>query len=419
MTPNGTNLPHLRSVIPGPQSQQWIDRLARHECPAVTARRARRASSLGVAQDDPIVWKSAIGSNVVDVDGNCFVDLTAGFGVAGAGHRNEKVVQALQHQSTQLLHAMGDAFPDPQRIKLMEQLAELTELDQCLLGCSGSDSIEAAIKTARLATGRHEVLAFHNGYHGLAFGSLAATDYKADSFRAPFVNQLGAHVQHAEYGGNIPDLSTIGAVIVEPVQGRGGIVEPPSGWLATLIDKAHAAGALVIFDEIYTGFGRTGDRFATFHESLNGRRPDLICIGKAMAGGFPISACVGSAEVMAAWGASKGEALHTQTFLGNPLGSAMALAAIAELEDLRPAVGEKSHFLRQQLENNSLHVRGRGLMLGIELDDALSASRKLLKKGYIVLPAGPNCEVLAVTPPLCITEKQLKDFVQQLLSVID
>ncbi|MDP6935072.1 MAG: aminotransferase class III-fold pyridoxal phosphate-dependent enzyme, partial [Myxococcota bacterium] len=147
--------------------------MARHECPAITARRTRRAARLGVADTDPIVWDQARGANVVDVDGNVFVDLTAGFGVALVGHGNPEVVQASSDQVRHLAHAMGDAFPDPRRIELLEALARRTGLERTILGCSGSDAVEAALKTARVATGRDRIVAFDGGYHGLSYGALA------------------------------------------------------------------------------------------------------------------------------------------------------------------------------------------------------------------------------------------------------
>lgn len=414
----GTLLPTIRTPIPGPLSQQWIDRLAMHECPAITARRTRRASVLGLSKDDPIVWKEAVGSNVVDVDGNIFVDMTAGFGVASVGHRNKNVVKAVQQQSQTLVHAMGDAYPDPQRILLMEKLALLTGLDRTILGCSGSDSVEAAIKTAKIATGRDRILGFDGGYHGLAFGSLSVTAYKAQSFRQPFAKQLGTHVDHAIFNGEIPtDLSQYAAIIVEPIQGRGGVRPAKRQWLNDLIRKAKEQGTLIIFDEIYTGFGRTGTWFAFQNQGLMEDKPDIVCVGKALAGGFPISACIGSAAVMDAWGASQGEAIHTQTFLGNPLGCAMALGALEELERIIPTVVPKSAFLCELLQSQGFSVRGRGLLLGVELSDSLAASRQLLQHGYIALPAGPNCEVLALTPPLVISEEQLNHFVQTLIQV--
>ena len=411
---NGTELPHIQTAIPGPSSSEWVDRLAHHECPAITARRSRRAAQLQIQHDDPIVWKEAVGAVVVDADNNRFLDLTAGFGVAAVGHRNPVVVQAAQRQIQTLLHAMGDAFPDTTRIQLLEELAHRTGLSHSILGCSGSDAIDAAIKTATIATGRHKILAFTNSYHGLAFGSLPATEYKSENFRAPFQKQLGAHVDHIPFGSFLPDLSSYGAIMVEPIQGRGGIQEPPPHWLRDLIDEAHKAGTLVIFDEIYTGFGRTGIPFAFQHESLEGRKPDLLCVGKALGGGFPISACIGSSAVMNAWGVSKGEAIHTQTFLGNPLGCAMARASLQELDRLLPEVTPKSDWFRAKLHEKGFSTRGRGLMIGIEHHDTLFLSRALLQRGIIVLPAGPKAEVLALTPPLMITEEQLDYFLHHL-----
>jgi len=380
-----------------------VDRLAAHECPAITARRARRAHALGVADTDPVVWDTALGANVRDVDGNVMVDMTAGFGVASVGHRHPEVVAAATAQLARLPHAMGDAFPDPRRIELLERLSELTGLDHAMLGSSGSDAVEAALKTARLASGRPGVLAFHGGYHGLSYGALAATAYKADAFRQPFADQLGGHVRHAVFGGDI-DLGDAGAVLVEPIQGRGGVRIPPAGWLGRLREACDQAGAVLIFDEIYTGFGRTGDLFAFQHEGVV---PDLICLGKGMAGGTPLSACVGRAEVMEAWGASRGEALHTQTFLGHPVGCAMALACI----EVVLALGDRVRRMGERIRGE-LPVRGRGLLLGLEHPDALGLSRALLQRGWIALPAGEQAEVLALTPPLTISEAQIHGFVR-------
>lgn len=424
---DGTSLPRLQTPVPGPASRAWVDRLARRECPAITARRARRAAALGASDDDPIVWQQAVGANVVDVDGNVFVDLTAGFGVAAAGHRNPAVVAALKAQADVLLHAMGDAFPDPRRIELLERLAALTGLDRAILGSSGSDAVEAALKTARVASRRDGVLAFDRAYHGLPYGALAASDYKAPDFRGPFSGQLGPHVRHAAFGGALPDAAWmseqgIGAVLVEPIQGRGGVRVPPPGWLADLRRLCDETGAVLIFDEIYTGFGRTGSWFAFQHEGV---RPDLLCLGKGLGGGFPISACIGTAEVMDAWGASRGEALHTQTFLGNPLGCAMALASLDALHDMLPGVEPLGQWLTEQLQARGLPVRGRGLLLGVQLPtgpDALALSRSLMQRGYIVLPAGEarpgddprQAVVLGLTPPLCTTREQLQGFLSAL-----
>lgn len=415
----GADLPSLVSAIPGPASQGWVDRLALVECPAITSRRARRAAALGVASDDPIVWDEAVGSNVRDADGNVFVDLTAGFGVAGAGHRNPVVVAAGQAQLGRLVHAMGDAFPDPNRVRLMERLCEMTGMDRVILGSSGSDAVEAALKTARLATGRDGVLCFEGAYHGLSYGALSVIGYKEADFRGPFSGQMGGHVRRAPYGEALPEpeaLRQVGAVIVEPIQGRGGMRAAPHDWLEALARRTREAGALLIFDEIYSGFHRTGRPFA-FHHS--GVRPDLLCVGKSLADGFPISACLGTAAAMDAWGASKGEALHTQTFLGHPVGCAMALATLDELDRLGPEVEEKSAWLMGNLNRHGLPARGLGLMVGATVPKPLAVSRGLLQRGYLALPAGDRNPVLAITPPLSISLGQLEGALRALLDTID
>lgn len=401
----GLDLPTLRTDVPGPASRAWIDRLAERECPAITARRARRAASLGASDTDPIVWSEGLGSNILDVDGNVFVDLCGGFGVASVGHRHPRVVAAGQAQLGRLPHAMGDAFPDVRRIELMERLCALTGMDRVILGTSGSDAVEAAVKTARLATRRDRFLAFSGAYHGLASAPLAAIGYLADAFRAPFAPLLGRHFDFAPWGGPLPDLADYAAVLVEPVQGRGGMRAPPDGWLANLHHDARAAGTLVIHDEIYAGLGRTG-RFLAATET-----PDLLCLGKALGGGFPISACLGTAAAMDAWGASRGAAIHTQTFLGNPVGCAMALATLDVIADeglvaRAAAVGAQFAAALAGLPGVTA-VSGRGMMLGVHVADSLRAARALLERGYIVLPCGVHAEALGVTPPLTLGLEQI------------
>jgi 4-aminobutyrate aminotransferase-like enzyme len=406
----GIDLPLLRTAVPGPAARAWIDRLAARECPAVTARRARRAAALGVADSDPPPWAAAVGSNVEDVDGNVYVDLAAGFGVAGVGHRHPRVVAAGQRQMGVLVHAMGDAFPDPRRIELMEALCTRTGMDRVILGSSGSDAVEAAVKTAVRATGRERVLAFTGGYHGLAASPLALIGYHVEAFQGPFRGVIGRHGDLAEWGAEIPALGDYAAVIVEPVQGRGGMRAPPSGWLAEIGSRAREAGALVIHDEIFSGLGRCGSFLAA---DADGARPDLLCVGKALGGGFPISACVGTAAAMDAWGPSRGEAIHTQTFLGNPVGCAMALEVLAVIEEegLVARAASEGAWLREALlaVPGVRGVTGRGLMLGAVVERPLAAARAMLSRGFVVLPAGEGAaEVLAITPPLSIARSQLE-----------
>jgi 4-aminobutyrate aminotransferase-like enzyme len=214
----------------------------------------------------------------------------------------------------------------------------------------------------------------------------------------------------------------VGAVLVEPIQGRGGMRVPPAGFLDLLRQLCNDYGALLLLDEIYTGFGRTGRWFACEHEGVV---PDVICLGKGLTGGFPLSACVGRADLMdAAWPASAGEAIHTSTFLGHPVGCAMALAEIAELRQcqLIRQSERQGQYLLEKLQawarEHSVvrEVRGRGLMLGIEFNSAANLAagdlclrlvQRLLRAGFIVLPDGAQCEVLALTPPFIVTRPQI------------
>ncbi len=300
----------------------------------------------------PIVWDRAKDVFVWDADGKKYLDLTGAFGVAAAGHANPSVVKAGQTQLARLPHAMGDVHPHPRKAELARELSRVTferwtggmKKGKVIFCNSGFEAVEAALKTAILATNRHGVVAFTGAYHGLGYGALTATH--RDFFRTPFQPQMREFVRYVQFPSRTADLATvefqirhlirrewIGAILVEPVQARGGINVPPPEFLPLLRKLCDEFGALLIADEIYTGFGRTGKWFASEHA---GATPDLICLGKALTGGFPLSACVGRADLMdAAWPQSKGEALHTSTFLGNPVGCAMALAQIAEIEKLK------------------------------------------------------------------------------------
>ncbi len=415
----GTLLPSVKTTIPGPLSRSRVDVLAAHECPAVTARRSRRAEHLGVDNDDPIVWKAASGANVEDVDGNIYVDLTSGFGVALVGHRHPAVVQAATEQTSKLVHAMGDAWPDDTRISLLEAVASIAPagVNVAIMGLSGADAVDAAVKTAVLATGRVGVLAFDGGYHGLSLGAVALQAYN-QAFTDPFREIAHPAVQHLSWGCDLDLLDralddSVGLVLAEPIQGRGGIRTAPKGWLEAVAKRARAAGALFALDEIQTGVGRTGTWFAGPEEGVI---PDILCVGKALGGGFPISACLGSREVMDAWGRSTGEALHTQTFLGHPVGCAAALAVITLLKGgLLAQVTPRGERIAAAL--GDWEVRGRGLMRAVRVDaPALAVSRALLRRGYLALPA--DAESVSVTPPLCLTDAQIDGFTEALRASI-
>lgn len=422
-------LPSLTTPVPGPRSRALAGELGRYESPNITY------------MDDrlPIFWESASGALVQDVDGNRFLDLSAGFGAAAIGHCHPRLTAAIQRQASTLIHGMGDMHPPRIKVELARRLANWTpgDLQQVIFGCNGSDAVEAALKTAMIATGKPGVIAFHGGYHGLSYGALNVTSRR--DFRAPFLDQLACFTHHVPYptgkGAELlrsaedslasvrmafreADARGIGAVIVEPVQGRGGIIVPPDGWFTRLAEITRQSGALLIADEVFTGCGRTGVPFASEVT------PDLMCIGKALGGGFPISACIGTKEVMAAWPASTGEAIHTSTFLGNPLGCAAALAVLDVLqeENLVARCQRIGAILKdglQELANRSPRigeVRGRGLMLGLELVHpdgsaypgvAIEMMKRCLERGLIVLPAGDAGSVIEFTPPYIITEEQI------------
>ena len=403
--------PRLVTPVPGPRSRELARRLRRVESPNVTY----------LAPDFPVFWEEAKGCLVTDVDGNRFLDVTAAFGVASVGHSHPRVVAAVRAQAEKLLHGMGDVHPSEVKVRLCERVAELVPLPhpQVILGQNGGDAVEAALKTAMLATGRPGVLAFEGGYHGLTYGALDVTA-RAD-FRTPFQPQLGGFTRHLPYGCPLEHVRahltdhTPGAVLAEPIQGRGGIVVPPLGWLRGLREVCSETNTLLILDEIFTGWGRTGDWFACDHEKVI---PDILCVGKAMGGGLPISACVASTDLMASWGESTGEALHTSTFLGNPVACAAALAAldVLEEEDLPGRALQRGavfagglHALQSEFPEQIAGVRGRGLMLGLEFVSpslALPLVPVALRAGLILLPAGDG-RVLEFVPPLVIEEEQI------------
>lgn len=454
-------------------THKTLDLLRRYE--------SRNITFLDPGRDWPIVWERARGMHVWDAEGRRYLDLTAAFGVAAAGHANPRVVRAGQRQMATLLHAMGDVHPHPLKAQLARELSGITfrrwtgkgpgsalrrpRTGKTIFCNSGFEAVEAALKTARLATGKAGVIAFEGAYHGLGYGALNATHRQ--HFRTPFQNQLRqfGHFVPFPKAGPAPRLSSrikisqskdgrciadptlrtvedrianlfrqhrIGAILVEAVQARGGIHVPLPGFLPLLRKLCNAQNTLLIVDEIYTGFGRTGSWFACEHSRTI---PDLICLGKALTGGFPLSACVGRADIMdAAWPESEGEAIHTSTFLGHPVGCAMALAQIAEIR--RHRLVQRSARLGRLLLRElatlpasrfALHGRGLGLMAGLELGhpdgtpagaEVVEIIKKMLHCGFILLPEGEYGSVISFTPPLTITESQIERTVQVLSEVL-
>jgi len=369
-----------------------------------------------------------VGSRVVDVDGHEYVDLTAAFGVASIGHAHPRVVQAVFEQSQTLMHGMGDVYPPAIKVSLLEELAAIAPgaLNRSVLSLNGADAVETALKCAELVTGHAGVLAFEGAYHGLSYGALSVTS-RAD-FRAPFADKVAncttffpfpVTVQSVESvledmeRALIEDRSdgpSIGAVIVEPIQGRGGVRVPPASFLPSLRDLCDRHDVFLIVDEIFTGLGRTGRWFAVDHWGVV---PDLMCVGKALGGGMPISACIGNDRSLGQWPPARGEALHTSTFMAHPASCAAALASLdvirkESLADRAMRLG--AQVMAQLGEVPGVTVRGMGLMVGVELPSAsrcLDAVARARERGVLVLPSGENSEVISITPPLTIDESDL------------
>ncbi|HEY0380730.1 MAG TPA: aspartate aminotransferase family protein [Candidatus Elarobacter sp.] len=418
------------TAVPGPRSRALAAELAAYEAPGVTY----------LADDYPVFWESASGALVTDVDGNRFIDLTSAFGVASTGHTNPRVATAVAAQAQRLLHGMGDVHPTELRTRLLARLAQLApgDLRKTYLATSGAEAVEFALKTALLATGKPRVLAYHGAYHGLSLGALEVAGI--DKFRAPFAPLVPGRATFLPYPGadatvdgalaavrtalaHDPD---IGAVIVEPVQGRGGVIVPPAGFLRALRALCDERGLLLILDEIYTGFGRTGTMFACDAEGV---APDLLCVGKALAGGVPLAATIGTARAMDAWPVSAGEAIHTSTFLGNPLACAAALANLDELErvDAIGRVAARGAALGARLRAlgsrpSVRDVRGIGFLWAVEFAHAAFANRVVVRglaKGVILLQSGTTGTSITIAPPLTIPDAQLARALDVFAAAID
>ena len=433
----GSALPSLVATPPpGPRSRALAERLRSVESRNVTY----------LSEDFPVFWEEARGANVRDVDGNVYIDFTGAFGVSFAGHGHPRIQQTLEEQSQRLIHGMGDVHPPALKLLLLERLSTLApwEETRSVLSSSGSEAMETALKTSELSTGRSGIIAFEGAYHGLTLGSLAVT--ARPDFRDPFRARLHQGVSFAPYPETDEEAVAaltevqrllseggVGAVVVEPVQGRAGVRIPPPGFLGRLAELTRAEGSLLIFDEIFTGLGRTG---VVFEHEREGVLPDLVCIGKALGGGLPLSACLGSREVMDAWPESGGEALHTSTFLGHPLSCATALAFLDVLEeenlaaralDLGDRIVER---LSEALSTRTdvKQIRGCGLLIGIELcsqdgepvvGGGAVVAEAALRQGLLVLPAGGQGEVVEIAPPAVSSDAQIDFGVTCLVETIN
>lgn len=345
------------------------------------------------------------GASLFDPDGNEYLDCSSGHGVANLGHAHPKVAAAIAEQAATLI-TLFESFPNDKRAALMQKMAALVPgLDRVFFCNSGTEAVEAALKFARISTGRVNVIAAMRAFHGRTFGSLSATFNK--KYRQG-VEPLVPGFSHVPFN-NIEALENnvsgeTAAVILEAIQGEGGVYPADPDYLRAARRICDERGALLIVDEIQSGFGRTGKMFAIEHFEVT---PDLLCCAKSLAGGVPIGAVLIGKKVQ-----NLTPGAHGSTFGGNPLSCAAALAALEAIEEenLAGQAAEKGTYLMERLRQIESplvrEVRGMGLMIGIELKQKVAPYLKALQyRNIIALNAGMT--VLRLLPPLVISYEQL------------
>jgi 4-aminobutyrate aminotransferase len=420
----------LVTQLPGPLAQSVVER-------------SRRAVTPSLPHAYPLVVSQASGLCVEDVDGNQFLDCAAGIAVCSTGHCHPRVVEAIREQAGRLIHICGADFYDPMYVALAERLSHLApgaSPKKTFLGNSGAEAVEAAFKLARYHTGRSRVITFFGAFHGRTMGAISLTASKSlyqDGFgplvpgvtHVPYAYCYRCHynlsypacnlacvdaIEETWFARSVPP-EQVAAIFVEPVQGEGGYIVPPPGWLARLRALCDRYGILLVADEVQSGMGRTGKMFAVEHWDVE---PDILCLAKALASGMPISAMVAREAVMD-WPPGA----HGSTFGGNPVCCAAAQATLDVIEEeglLENAArvgGWMLETLRELAAESHLigDVRGLGLMIGVELvKDRESKTRArqeteqviqaCFQRGLLLLPCGPN--TIRFSPPLIITQEQ-------------
>ncbi len=370
----------------------------------------------GVYVKQPLTIVRGQGALLFDAEGNAYLDCTSGHGVANLGHGHPKVAAAIAEQASRLI-TLFETYPNDQRAALMVKLTSLTPgLERVFFCNSGAEAVEAALKFARLSSGRKRILAAKRAFHGRTYGALSATF--AARYRQGF-EPLVPEFEHISY--NNPQAleeainDEVAALILEVVQGEGGIYPATPEYLQAARQLCDRHGALLIFDEIQSGFGRTGKMFAYQHYGV---QPDMVTCAKSLAGGLPMGAVLIGPRLQ-----NLTPGVHASTFGGNPLACAAALAAIQaiEEEDLPRQAAEKGAYLLERLRRLPSplirEVRGLGLMIGIELKRKVAPYlRALQARRILALNAGMN--VLRLLPPLVITYEQLDQLIQALNEVL-
>ncbi len=369
----------------------------------------------------PVVITRGKGALVWDINGKEYVDCTSSYGVALLGHSHPKIVAAVCAQAEKLISCHAGYYNE-KRTEFLQKLTSITPrgLTKAFLSNSGAESVECAIKLARKYSGKPEIIAMMGAFHGKTMGALSVTWDK--KYREPF-QPLVPEIKHVPPD-NLEKVreavsEKTAAILVEPIRGEGGIRVPPDGFLKGLREICDEKNILLIFDEVQTGFGRTGKLFACEHWGVI---PDVMCLAKPLAGGLPLGVTVAREDVMSSL--KVGE--HSTTYSGSPLVCAAGCAAIDVLleEKLVERAATLGAYFKSELEKlQSTHrivkeVRGLGLMLGMEMKfDVLNLLLKAMDKGVLVLDAGRN--VLRFLPPLVISKEQIDKVISVLDSVLE
>jgi 4-aminobutyrate aminotransferase len=424
-----TTIPDIKTALPGPKAKALIDRDARVVSPSYT-------------RDYPLVMARGEGAAVEDIDGNIFLDCAAGIAVTATGHSHPEVVKAIVDQAQKFLHMSGTDFYYEPQVRLAEELAAAAPMkgqNRSFFANSGTEANEAALKLAKYYTKRHNVIAFFGAFHGRSMGSLSLTASKLahrkgfgpllpGTYHAPYPDSYRRPANHtpdswaAECIRFIEDQlfthlvspDEVAAVMVEPIQGEGGYIVPPDSFLQRLSELTRKHGILLIADEVQSGMGRSGRMFAMEH---SGVEPDIVTMAKGIASGLPLGVTTARAEIM-----SWPPGTHASTFGGNPVACAASLATLRLLREAliknSATVGEYLMAGAKELMNKHRligDVRGRGLMIGIELvrdretkeratSERDAVVHEAFKRGLLVLGAGRNA--IRLSPPLVLTKQQ-------------
>ena len=362
----------------------------------------------------PVTIEKGLGSHVWDINGKEYIDCMGGYGVALVGHRNQRVVNAIKSQLEKIITVHSSIY-NKTREEFLENLIKIApkKLNQVHLNNSGAEAVEAAIKFARKFTGKKGMVAMNGSYHGKSLGALSVTFNP--KYRKSF-EPLVESVSFAPYGDIDALRSTVtddtGFVILEPIQGESGIHVPPDGFLQDVRKLCDERSILLIFDEIQSGFGRTGKMWAGEHWNT---APDIMCLAKGIAGGVPMGATLVRSDILACM--QKGE--HSSTFGGNPLSCAAGIGAIQALtqDGLIDNAAKMGKIFINELERlKEKHkiireVRGKGLMIGVELKfEVKDILLEGIQKGVLLLYSGKN--IIRLLPPLVITEEDITKVIE-------